>query len=364
MKTGVVPSRRLRGCEAEVNRNAGTSILLSALLGCASPAATASQWSLWQFVPPPGEPIERPEVRAWQRVEGRSFCQFALYAPMASSGDVQDDFAAEWGQLARARGVASPAPAPLVAAAANGWTRSEATGEERGAAAGRYTVRQLSFSGHGQRMSAVVTGNDAALCATSGEAFLASLLPLPPRAAAAPVTTSVPAAAGPEVAPSITAQTWMKTAASYSHWGSNFSLGELAKLSRGQGYARRSWQFGTDGRYRFRVEVWSMTYKPNEVSGIEDTGRWRMEGDRVIVEPESAVAYVEDKQTRRRLHEQPAKTAPTVYRGRMHWLSGMGAWYLVLAPQDGRPTLREGDFDNQPGFPNAYFYGPPPRVGG
>lgn len=193
-------------------------------------------------------------------------------------------------------------------------------------------------------------------------ARLAAALLLAGGAVSAPLAAAADAA-DPERAPPITAQTWMKTAASYSHWGSNFKLGELAKLSGGQGYARRSWQFGADGRYRFRVEVWSMTYKPKELSGIEDTGRWRIEGDRVIVEPERAVAYVEDKETRQRLHEQPAQTAPTVYVGRMHWLSGMGAWYLVLAPQDGRPTLREGDFDNQPGFPNAYFYGPPPKVG-
>lgn len=337
-------------------------VLATASLLAAGTVSAQQAWTLWQYAAPPGEPTERPEVRAWQRVEGRSFCQFALYAPMASSGDAQADFAAEWAQLARSRGIArsAPAPVPVSTAAANGWTRSEASSEELGTAAGRYTVRQASFSGHGRRMSAVVTGNDAALCAAPGEAFLSSLLPVRPQAADAPVAGTH----GPQHAPSITAQTWMKTAASYSHWGSNFSIGELAKLSAGQGYARRSWQFGPDGRYRFRVEIWSMTYKPKELSGIEDTGRWRMEGDRVIVEPERAVAYVEDKETRRRLHEQPAKTAPTVYVGRMHWLSGMGAWYLVLAPQDGRPTLREGDFDNQPGFPNAYFYGPPPKVGG
>lgn len=198
------------------------------------------------------------------------------------------------------------------------------------------------------------------------------LLPTPTAAPAATPPAAPPAAPPPQTAvvqnpnqaPQITAQTWYKTSANYSHWGSNFTAGELAKVTAGQGYARRTWQFGADGRYRYRLEVWSMTYKPRELSGIEDTGRWRIEGDRVVVEPEQAVSYVEDKESKRRLIEKPTKTARTVYTGRMHWLSGMGAWYLILMPADGQRTDREGEFDNQAGFQNSYMYGPPPKVGG
>ena len=62
----------------------------------------------------------------------------------------------------------------------------------------------------------------------------------------------------------------MKTAASYSHWGSNFKLARLAKLSGGQGYARRSWQFSADGRYRFPRRGLVDDHKPKELSGIGD----------------------------------------------------------------------------------------------
>ena len=52
----------------------------------------------------------------------------------------------------------------------------------------------------------------------------------------------------------------------------------------------------------------------------------------------------------------------TTYAVRLHYLSGMREWYLVLAPIDGKPTEREGSFDNHPTFPNAYLYGAPPKV--
>jgi hypothetical protein len=304
-------------------------------------------------------------VQAWQLVQGRSFCQFALYAAMAGGRDVQADVAAEWAQLASARGAPSAAPTAQPQAASNGWTAWAAEQEEHTASTGRYRVRQVVYSGHGLRMSALVLGNDPALCHARGQAFLAGLVPLTP----APPTTTVPAqpaaqAADPRQAPGLSAQTWMKTAASYSHCGTHYNVGEMAKLSAGQGYVRRSWQFGADGRYRYRVEIWSMTYQPEALSGIEEVGRWRLQGDRITVEPERAVSYAEDKSTRRRLHEKPTQAERTEYAVRLHWLSGMGAWYLVLAPVNGRQTGREGDFDQQPGFPKAYFYGPPPKVDG
>lgn len=357
-------------------------VLLLALAGVPSGTAASEHFSLWRYAPPSGTPAHGDTHRAWQRVQGRSFCQFALYVATPDAADPRDAFSAEWNQLARARGAASAPPVPARSAAPNGWTRLEAERDERSDGVGAYRVRQVTFTGHGRRASAVVTFNDATLCGHGAEAFIASLVPMPPETAVAPVpppaaatraalasssasvAAMIAAASDPGRAPQITDLSWTKTGASYSHWGSNFSLPEMTKLFSGQGYARKTWQFGTDGRYRFRLEVWSMTYQPDQLSGIEEHGRWRIEADRVTVEPEQAVAYVEERDSRRRLRTTPAQTARTVYRGRMHWLAGMQAWYLVLAPVDGKPTAREGDFDRQPGIPDAYLYGPPPRVGG
>lgn len=352
--------------------------LISLLLVAGVARAESQSYGLWQYQAPEGQFSQGQSMRAWQLVKQSSFCQTVLYQAVQGNGNARDDFVADWGEFGKARGMAEMAPAPKLSSAAEGWTRAEASREERTAQVGRYTVRQVTYSGHGRRMSVVLTGNDDQFCGPRAQAFLASLValrpadsPAPPAAATppAPVATEAsprPAAdaANPERAPQITDQTWYKTSASYSHWGSNFSLPEMTKLFSGQGYARKTWRFNPDGSYRFRLEVWSMTYKPKELSGLEETGRWRIDADKVSVEPQRAVVYVEDEKTHKRLSEKPAKTARTVYSGRMHWLSGMGQWYLVLAPVDGKPTAREGDFDNQTGFPNAYFYGPPPKVGG
>jgi hypothetical protein len=342
--------------------------------------AETESFGLLQYQPPEGSVTQGQNMRAWQVVKKRAFCQFVLYLPTEGSGDARNDFVADWGEFGKARGMAEMAPAPRLTPAAEGWTRAEASREEHSAQVGTYNVRQLTYSGHRRRMSVVLTSNDDKFCTPRGEAFLASLVALRPADAPAPMASAPAApaapatpdsgprpaadAANPDRAPQITDQTWYKTSASYSHWGSNFSLSEMTKLFSGQGYARKTWRFNTDGSYRFRLEVWSLTYKAKELTGLEETGRWRIDADKVTVEPQRAVIYAEDKESHKRLSEKPAKTARSVYSGRMHWLSGMKQWYLVLAPVDGRPTEREGDFDNQPGFPNAYFYGPPPKVGG
>ena len=355
-------------------------LAVAGLLSAPAPAAAAAPqtYGLWQYAAPDGAAQDGKVSRTWQRVEGRSFCQISLYLAVVGKGDPRTDFDADWLELAAGRGAAGPAPSPASSGAPNGWTRLEGEREETTTAVGRYRVRQVTFSGFDRRMSAVTTSNDEALCGGPARAFLASLVPLRP-ADASPATapppaspgrpgpagalpaTELPPNAGPP--PALTAQTWYKTAANYSQWGTKFTLGEIQKLGH-QGYARRTWRFGNDGRYRYRLEVWSMNVRPAELSGIEETGIFRVEGDRVVVEPDSAVAYAEERSSHRRLRESPTKTARTVYSGRMHYLSGMGAWYLVLAPVDGRPTDREGSFDGHPSFPGAYLYGPPPKVGG
>ncbi len=362
-----------------------TLIGLLVLLAAGVDRAEAQSYGLWQYRAPEGEMTQGQTMRAWQLVRKRSFCQTALYLAVEGSGDARADFTADWGEFGKARGMAGTAPIPMLSPAAEGWIRAEASREEHSIQVGRYTVRQVTYIGHGRRMSAVLTGNDDKFCGPRGEAFLASLEALrpadvpaktvPPVAPTSTASAPAPDAAeagprpaadafNPDRAPGISDQTWYKTSASYSHWGSNFSLPEMTRLFSGQGYARKTWRFNNDGSYRFRLEVWSLTYKPRELTGLEETGRWRIEADKVTVEPQHAVVYVEDKETRKRLSEKPGKSSSTVYSGRMHWLSGMRQWYLVLAPVDGKPTEREGDFDTQPGFPNAYFYGPPPKVGG
>ena len=82
----------------------------------------------------------------------------------------------------------------------------------------------------------------------------------------------------------------------------------------------------------------------------------------MIVEPERAVAYVEDKETRQRLRaagRRRPRCTSAACTGCPAWARG----FLVLAPQDAGPHAARGDFDNQPGFPNASLHGPPPEGG-
>lgn len=143
-------------------------------------AEPAMRWGLWQYTTPDGQPAPGQGHQAWQLIQGRSFCQFALYLAISGSRDAAADFTAEWGQLGKARGMSAMAPQAARSAAPNGWARVEAEREEQGSS-GRYQVRQVTYSGHGRRMSAIVTANDAGLCRARGDAFLASLVPLLPQ---------------------------------------------------------------------------------------------------------------------------------------------------------------------------------------
>ena len=358
---------------------------MAAFAACAPAVAAESVWDAWRYVAPPAATpgSAPPGARSWQLVRGRSFCQFSLQLPVRGSGDVGRDFASEWSEGSQARGSAAPPPVPTPGVVREGWQRASGIGVEELPRIGRIRVRQVSWVGHGQRMSALVTDNDDALCGNAGEAFLsgavprsaategaaspaatpAVVLPVPPIAAHSALVflPRSPDAENAGRAPALTAQSWKKTNASYSHWGQNPSPGEMAKLFAGQGWTEKTWQFAPDGRYRFRFEVWSLTYHASELRGMEETGRWRQAGDRLVVEPDRAVTFVDDKASGRRLAEQPARTGRSEYATRMHWLPVMKQWYLVLAPVDGRPTEREGRLDEQPGIPNAYLYGPPAR---
>lgn len=316
-------------------------------------AQTEQSFDLLRFRTPPGQRESGAGVLGFTLVKGRSFCKFGVYQSLPSKGDPLADFSGEWAQFAAGRLSESPVPPPVPTQrpAGLGWVRLEAQSEDQTRATGRFIVRQVSFSGHGRRASLLALFNDPGLCGPAVDELFASAVPLTPGQDAAP------SQGGP---PALTARTWYKANASYSHWGSHFTGPEIAKMSS-QGYATRTWDFQPDGRYRYRLEVWSMNVRPKELTVIEDHGRYHVDGDRLTVQPSQALVFNEDRDTRRRSQERALRSTPTVYQWRHHYLSGMADWYLVLAPADGQPTEREGAFDQHPAAPNAYLYGAPPR---
>ena len=91
--------------------------------------------------------------------------------------------------------------------------------------------------------------------------------------------------------------------------------------------------------------------------------RWRIEGDRVIVEPEATRGYVEG---RRRASLQRTAGADGAH-GYVGPRTGCPAWARgaqLLAPQDAGPTLREGTSTTSRASRTLISTGPPPKVGG
>ena len=146
----------------------------------AAQATDAQVYGLLQYSPPPGQRAEGSTHLGYAQVQGRSFCSFALYVPTHGANDAAADFRSEWAGFAKARGVDATAPAARSSVAPNGWIRIEAQRDEQTAQTGRFKTRQISFSGYGLRMSALLMGNDDGLCQRTADALAASLVPLPP----------------------------------------------------------------------------------------------------------------------------------------------------------------------------------------
>jgi hypothetical protein len=155
-----------------------------------APAALAQSlqtYDLLQFSAPEGSREDLPALAQFTQVSGRSFCRFGVYRSLKSVGDAAADFRAEWTSLGQARGGGGPVPPPHSDGVVNGWTRSGAAAEEQTAATGRFRVRQVTFSGHGRRTSALALYNDDTMCQRRVDTFMASLTPITPPSPPAPL---------------------------------------------------------------------------------------------------------------------------------------------------------------------------------
>jgi hypothetical protein len=182
------------------------NLILPLLLAIPLAAQPLQQYDVLQFRQPAGKREESKEVLTFSTVQGRAFCQFALYHSLPSKGDGGEDFRAEWEQIGKLHYVDQPLPKVSAKPEAwkDGWSRFEVRVElDNPKYGGAYSVRHQVLTGNGRRTSVFVRYNEASKCAAQADAFFASLTPVaaavaPVSAASssAPPATAVPATPG------------------------------------------------------------------------------------------------------------------------------------------------------------------------
>lgn len=338
-------------------RAAGLALVL--LLSLYGIAAQAETWDVITFDPPAGNRQTVPEVVSFSESTPTTFVTYAVFQSARSSGDPARDFQDEWKLLMgkyRLTGELQSGTGDW----GDGWKLTMGTARVWSEQQRNFTSVLSVFTGHGVKASILILYNDDRY-KPAIDKFVASWRLQPPAVAAAPAPSGPPPATavqGNASPPGITAHEWYRSVASYSNWGTNFTGAEIAKIGN-QGSAKWSYRFLPDGTYTFVNEFWSMS-KSNEYWVVEESGTYRADERTIRVTPKKAYRELRDREGRTQGSPRALELEPMTYRYAFQYLSGMQRWYLVLIPENGRDTNRDGTRASIPDFGSAYRYGPRP----
>jgi hypothetical protein len=195
------------------------------------------------------------------------------------------------------------------------------------------------FTGHGRKATVLINYNDD-VYKPKIDKFFGSIRLAPPAMAAAP-TAPAPAPVADGGAPvSLTSNEWYRSVA--STWAKD-------------GYLRYRYRFAADGTYSFMKEWWSQ-YHHTDYWFIEESGRYRLDGDTIRLAPAKAVKLLRDKAGNAKGQPEPMALEAAVYRYRFDQLLKPT---LILTPTSGQPTARDGKAFSFAGDGKSYYYEPP-----
>ena len=203
------------------------------------------------------------------------------------------------------------------------------------------------FTGHGVKATVLVNYNDD-LYRPKIDQFLASIKVNPPALDAVregsppPRARLGPSAQESGAKPSLTANEWYRAVA--STWDTS-------------GYLRYRYRFLGDGSYRFIKEWWSQ-YDYTNYWFIEESGRYRQDPTTIQLSPTRAVKIQRDKAGNQKAKPEPVALEPTTYRYAFQQLNKLN---LILTPESGQPTDRDGKSFSFAGQGDSYYYEPPSR---
>lgn len=334
------------------------ALVIVALLGLVPAApALAETFDLVTFTPPAGKRASGSDHVGFTETSGNAFCQVAIYHNVPGAGDPSRDFEAEWDGLVAQRYRLTGTRTVRAVDWPGGWKLTVGASPVSAAGAGDFVSMLAVFSGHGIRVPVLVNYNDERYQDRMND-FLAAIQLRRPAAPPAPAAAVAGAPASAGGAPPLVGRKWYRSIAQYSNWGFNPSPAEIAKISD-QGYGRWTYAFNPDGSYSFVGEFWSMN-KYQEYWFREESGTFRMSGDTIRLAPRQTRRVLRNKAGQQQGEQLLVEAEPTTYHYRFHYFEGIGEWNLVLTPDDGRETRRDGSFANNKLFAGSYLFGDPP----
>jgi len=319
------------------------SIIIALLLSLKGSAQTQT-FDLVTFTPPAGwesEPAGSSVVK-FTSVKGNTYCIISIYKSEPGSGNVEDDFKAEWDNLAK-HYKPETEPQTEKGEQKNGW--ATISGGSAFTFDGAKSMVLLStFSGFGKRTSVLVLTNSEDYLPVVTTFFAGLTL----TATTENKTATAPAANAPSVI-----GTWQKKGGSAGIvYGDAVSYGTA-------GYGKDQYTFNSNNTYSFIAKTYSASNK--EILLVRENGRYELTGSSLTLSPQKSVIESWSKKngtdkfdkllsTRTRMLEK------TRYQFTLHYFSGIKTWNLVL--QHEKPTQRDGPHSTNTTFANAWYYSP------
>ena len=280
-----------------------------------------------------------------------TYCQLAIYKSMNSMGNAQLDFETEWQDLvAKSYNVtAKPEAGPSVnknqnGGLAQGWEAKSGVAPFE-FSGGQSIAMLVTMSGYGKRMSIVVLTNTQDF-QLEIENFLESvdLKKLETLPVVAPLAQTTVANDS-----NFILGIWKANASDQSSWRVN--NGVMSTISR-------QYTFDANGTYTFITK----TFDPlmDKLLLGKENGTYQINGNTIAVNPNKSVLEAWSKKDGtdnwgNLLTTQNITPEQTTYRFTKHYFEGIQSWSLVL--QADNATKRDGSFNGNTTFTNAWYYG-------
>ena len=301
--------------------------------------------------------------KGWKKVDGGNgvigyaitnnltgtYCQIAIYKSMGTMGNAQLDFDTEWNDLVVKPYNVATKPEAVPGVSEDGW-EAKAGVAPFDYSGGKSIAMLVTMSGYAKRMSIVILTNTEDY-QTEIEFFLGSVDLKKPETA-----TSGQTGISQQTPPinnddkNSILGSWVASSSDQSSWRVN--NGVMSTIWR-------QYTFNANGTYTFITK----TFDPlmDKLLLGKENGTHQISGNTITVTPQKSVLEAWSKKDGTNtwgnfLTTQNIALEKTTYRFTKHYFEGIQKWNLVL--QADQVTRRDGPFNGNTTFTNAWYYGP------
>jgi len=306
----------------------------------------AEDFGGWRFESPGGTRSVDGDHVVFTKITGKTFCQFAMF-PARPPTDA--DVAYEWKTIVEKNFTPSNVTKPFSGSTSNvGFVSTSATLTHKTGSSFAGTQVVIAAPGAPGAVSSVLitSTNNESLAQCPTKAFIDSIVlvqaPGPARPAAPPAQAQ-PA----QVQPAQPAATTTEGPPIASAWGTAASSYNMGMST---GSISRQYTFKPDGTYRYYQESWGGHYNANWYYVVDESGTWKLAGDKLSVTPKRATS-TEYNDQKKKVAKLPLEK--TTYTVQTTYMSGMQEWYLILTTP--KETKRDGSYSSSDRFKSSYM---------